>query len=504
MTSAHQDTGEFTLRETTITDIHKAFADGSISVRGLVELYLNRIEAFDRNGPEINSIITVNPQALEDADRLDKDFGSKGLTGPLHGVPVILKDQMDARGMPTTLGSVVFRDYFPDRDCFVTDKLRKAGAVILCKATLGELGRGDTHGSLFGSTKNPYDLARTPGGSSGGPGASVSANLGAVAIGQEGFASIRRPAAWNGVTGIRPTAGLVSRSGVYAGWPGQPGSLGPLTRSVTDLAKMLDVIVGYDPDDPMTSFGVGHAPETFTDSLDGGGLKGARIGVMTQSMGFHSEPDSDDFRLVSQVFDRAVKELESAGAIVIPLPEIPRLAELLAKRASDGRLEEAWNLYYGRSENPPYPTREAMMKSPDYAKVHVSKYAGTALTGPAAYAEYLLAREELMFSVMKIMADLQADAIVHKTVEHQPTLISEGLGEPYYDMRGTTHINTYLVHVPSISVPAGFTSAGLPVGITFLGRPFSDPEMVKLAYAYEQATGYRCPPESAPFLPGEP
>jgi Asp-tRNA(Asn)/Glu-tRNA(Gln) amidotransferase A subunit family amidase len=504
MTSAHQANGTFRLQETTISDIQKAFADGVISARGLVELYLNRIEAFDRNGPEINSIITVNPQALEDAERLDRAFENGGITGPLHGVPVILKDQMDARGMPTTLGSVVFRDYFPDRDCIVTEKLRQAGAVILCKATLGELGRGDTHGSLFGSTKNPYDLARTPGGSSGGPGASVSANLGAVAIGQEGFASIRRPAAWNGVTGIRPTAGLVSRGGVYAGWPGQPGSLGPLTRSVTDLAKMLDVIVGYDPDDPMTSFGVGQAPETFTDSLDVEGLRGARIGVMTQSMGFHSEPDSDDFRLVSEVFDRAAGELEKAGATVIPLPEIARLNELLAKRASDGRLEEAWDLYYGRSENPPYPTRDAMMQSPDFAKVHVSKYAGTALTGPAAYAEYLLAREELMFSVMKIMADLQLDAIVHKTVEHQPTLISEGLGEPYYDMRGTTHINTYLVHVPSISVPAGFTSAGLPVGITFLGRPFSDPAMVKLAYAYEQATGYRCPPESAPPLPGEP
>jgi len=221
-------------------------------------------------------------------------------------------------------------------------------------------------------------------------------------------------------------------------------------------------------------------------------------------MGFHSEPDSDDFRLVSQVFDRAIGELEGAGATAIRLAEIPRLNELLAKRAGDGRYDEAWDLYYGRSESPPYPSRDAMLQSPDYAKVHQSKFAGTALTGPSAYYEYLLAREELMFSVMKIMADAQLDAIVHKTVEHQPTLISEGVGPPYYDMRGTTHINTYLVHVPSISVPAGFTSAGLPVGITFLGRPFSDPAMVKLAYAYEQATGHRQPPDSAPPLPGEP
>ena len=176
MSPADQETGKFRLEETTIADIQQAFTDGSLSARQLVELYLNRIEAYDRKGPEINSIITVNPQALEDADRLDRAFGNNGLTGPLHGVPVILKDQMDARGMPTTLGSVVLRDYFPDRDCFVTEKLRMAGAVILAKATLGEMGRGDTHGSLFGSTRNPYDLARTPGGSSGGPGASVSAS----------------------------------------------------------------------------------------------------------------------------------------------------------------------------------------------------------------------------------------------------------------------------------------------------------------------------------------
>ncbi|MCI0865886.1 MAG: amidase, partial [Chloroflexi bacterium] len=320
----------------------------------------------------------------------------------------------------------------------------------------------------------------------------------------EGFASIRRPAAWNGIVGMRPTAGLVSRGGVYAGWPGLPGSLGPLTRTVTDLATLMDVIVGYDPDDPLTSYGVGQAPGAFTDFLDRDGLRGARIGVMTQSMGFRSEPDTTDFRLVSEVFERAVTELEAAGATVIRLPEIPRLDELLATRASDGRNDEAWDLYFGRSEKLPYESRDAMMQSPDYAKVHQSKYSGTALTGPAAYGEYLAAREELMFSVMKMMADFEIDAIVHKTVEHQPTLISEGVGPPYYDMRGTTHINTFLVYVPSISVPAGFTSDGLPVGITLLGRPYSDGAMIRLAYAYEQATGHRAAPSTTPSLPGEP
>ena len=225
---------------------------------------------------------------------------------------------------------------------------------------------------------------------------------------------------------------------------------------------------------------------------------------MTQSMGARSEPDSSDFQLVSEVFHRAIVELETAGATVIMLPEIPRLAELLAKRASDGRTAEAWDSYFVRSENPPYESRDAMMQSPDFAKVHQSKYSGIPLTGPAAYGEYLMAREELMFKVMKVMADSQLDAIVHKSVEHQPTLISEGVGPPYYDMRGATSINTFLVHVPSISVPAGFTSDGLPVGITFLGRPFSDGTMIKFAYAYEQTTGHRRSPSTTPSLPGEP
>jgi len=504
MASMDQGTGEFRLQETTIANIQVAFAEGVISAPQLVEFYLNRIEAYDRNGPKINSIITVNPRALDESEQLDQAFKDTGFVGPLHGIPVIIKDQMDARGMPTTLGSVVFRDYFPDKDSFVVERLKKAGAIILTKATLGEMGRGDTHGSLFGSTRNPYDLDRTSGGSSGGPGASVSANFGAVAIGQEGYASIRRPAAWNGIVGMRPTAGLVSRGGVYDGWPGVNGSLGPMTRTVKDLATLLDVIAGYDPYDPITSFGVGKLPATFTDFLDRNGLQGARIGVITQSMGFRSEPDSTDFQLVSEVFDRAISALEAAGATVIKLPEIPRLNELLAKRASDGRTAEAWDAYFSRSEKPPYASRDAMMQSPDFAKVHQAKYTGIAFAGPSAYGEYLMAREELMFNVMKMMADFQLDAIAHKTVEHQPTLISQGVGPPYYDMRGATHINTFLVYVPSISVPAGFTSDGLPVGITFLGRPYDDGTMIKLAYAYEQATGHRHPPSTAPALPTEP
>ena len=199
------------------------------------------------------AIISLNPTVLDEADRLDAAFRTSGFVGPLHGIPVIMKDQADIKGMPTTLGSVLFKDYMPDRDCFVVAKLKKAGVVFIGKATLGELGGGDTHGSLFGSTRNVYDLERTAGGSSGGSGASVSANFCTVAVGQEGFASIRRPSIWNGVAGMRPTMGLVSRAGVYGGWPTINGSLGPMARTVTDLAKLLDSMVGYDPDDPVTA-----------------------------------------------------------------------------------------------------------------------------------------------------------------------------------------------------------------------------------------------------------
>lgn len=504
MTRAQGDPTTFRLLETTCARIQEVYRSGELSARELVQLYLDRIDAYDRNGPGINSIITVSPTALEDADDMDSAFKASGPVGPLHGVPIILKDQIDARGMPTTLGSVVFKDYYPDRDAFVVEKLKRAGAIILAKATLGEMGRGDTHGSLFGSTKNPYDLDRTVGGSSGGPGASVSANFGAMAIGQEALASIRRPAAWNSVVGMRPTAGLVSRSGVYAGWPGINASLGPMTRTVQDQAILLDALVGYDPEDPITALGVGRIPGSFTGYLQEDGLKGARIGVLRQPMGIGSEPESEDFGKVSAVFDKMAGDLEAAGATVVENVEIPKLTELLAKRAGAGEEDQAWHVYFDRSANPPFGSSEEMAKSPEYAKVTPQRSSITRSTGTSAHYDYLLAREELMINFMQTMADHKLDAIIHKSAEHQPTLISDGVNPPYVNMKGGTHLNTFLVYVPSISVPAGFTSDNLPVGVTFLGRPYSDADMIKLAYAYEQATQHRKPPSTTPPLRGEP
>jgi len=488
----------FSIFETTIDQVHAAFKSGELTCRQLVQMYLDRIAAYDKSGPAINAIISLNPDALQEADRLDAFYKSSGPMGPLHGIPIIMKDQGDATPMPTTLGSLLFKDYYPGRDAFVVDKLKKAGAIILGKATLGELGGGDTHGSLFGSTKNPYDLERTAGGSSGGSGASVSANFCTVAVGQEGFASIRRPSTWNCVSGMRPTAGLVSRGGVYAGWPSVNGSLGPMARTVTDLAKLLDTMVGYDPEDPVTARGVGRTPDTFTKFLDRNGLEGARIGILRESMGYDAEPDSADFAKITVVFDKAVSDLKGAGAVIVDPVVIPNLKALLAKRAgSFADDEESFREYFGRSGKPPYASRREAMQSPDFQKVvKGSRERWSRTPSDEANYEYLKAREELMTNFLQLMAEQRLDAIVHKAVEHQPTLIKDGINPPYVDQKGAPHINTFLVYVPSVVVPAGFTRDSLPAGITFLGRPYDDGNMIKFAYAYEQATQHRKPPSS--------
>jgi amidase len=488
----------FDVLETTIADVHAAYRSGQLTCRQLVQSYLDRIENYDRQGPAINAIITINPAALKEAERLDAAFKAGGFVGPLHGVPIIMKDQGDAVGMPTTLGSVLFKDYYPDRDAFVVDKLKKAGAIILAKATLGELGGGDTHGSLFGSTKNPYDLARTAGGSSGGSGASVSANFCTVAVGQEGFASIRRPSTWNCVVGMRPTAGLVSRSGVFAGWPSVNGSLGPMARTVTDLTKLLDVMAGYDPDDPVTAHGVGRIRQSFTAFLDKQGLHGARFGILRESMGYDAEPGSEDFNKISEVFDKAVADLRAAGAEIVDPVEIPDLKVLLAKRAgSFTDEEESFKTYMSRSKQAPYKSRAEAMNAPVFEKVvKRARERWMRRASEEAHYEYLKAREQLMNNLLKVMADRRLDAIVHKAVEHQPTLIKDGVNPPYVDQKGAPHINTFLVYVPSIVVPAGFTRDQLPAGITFLGRPYDDGKMIQYAYGYEQATRHRKPPAS--------
>jgi amidase len=485
----------FQVMEATIKDVHDAYKSGKLTSRQLVQMYLDRIETYDRKGPAINSVINTNPNALDEANRLDAAMKT-GFVGPLHGIPVVLKDMIDVAGMPTTYGSSIMKDFVPTRDAFVVERLKKAGAIVLAKVTLGEFAGGDTFGSLFGETRNPYDPLRTVGGSSGGTGASVAANFGTVGIGQEGFASISRPAAWNNIVGLRPTPGLVSG-----------GGFGPMTRTVTDLATVLDVIAGYDPESPDTALSVSHVPDTYTQSLDKDGLKGARIGILREPMGYFSEPQSEDFKTVTGVFDKAVAELRAAGAVVVDPITIPHLNALLAKRRQGGgrpsgmRIESKAALerdqeirrYLARIPNSPYKTLQEVQNGPERRSRGTVGFDGD-------YADYRVAQDDLMINTLKVMADNRLDAVVYKTVEHTPTLLRDYTNPPYSNMKGTTHLSTFLGPIATISVPAGFTPAGLPVGITFFGRAFSEAALIKLAYAYEQSTHHRTPPKATPAL----
>ena len=499
--------GSFQLVETSVDQAHAAYKSGALTARRLVQAYLDRIDAYDKKGPTINCIITVNPRALAEADALDAAFKRSGtFVGSMHGIPILVKDEIDTAGMPTTEGTLVFKDYRPTRDAFVVERLRKAGAIILGKTTLSEFAAGDTYGSLFGVTRNPYDLRRTVGGSSGGSGAALAANFSTLALGEETVASIRRPAAWNAIVSLRPTPGLVSRSGMWDGYPSPTAQMGPMARSVRDLAQLLDAMVGYDPEDPVTALGIGHAPSSYTKSLDATGLKGARIGVLRESIGGQSEPGSQDFKKVDIAFEKNVAELGAAGAVLIDPLVIPDLNALLAKRASNPDIADlAMRRYLARNPDSPFKSREDIAKSPDMAK-SVPPSKAKAWEGPrpatdlSKWGEYLQAREQLLINISKVMADNKLDAIVHKSVEHQPTFIEDGINPPYVSGKGVPTLNTFLVYAASLTVPSGFTSDNLPVGITFFGLPYSEPTLITLAYSYEQATHHRIPPKTTPPL----
>jgi Asp-tRNA(Asn)/Glu-tRNA(Gln) amidotransferase A subunit family amidase len=301
---------------------------------------------------------------------------------------------------------------------------------------------------------------------------------------------------------MRPSAGFVSRGGVYGCWPEVFGSLGPMARTVKDLAKLLDVMVGYDPEDPLTARGVGHAPESFTQFLNKEGLKGVRLGVLREPIGLNSEPDSEDFKKISEIFDRAVDEFKAAGAEIVDPIVIPRIQELLAKRSGGpGEAEQSFKNYYGRSAVAPFKTPAEVVASPDFAKVvKRSQVRFQRKPDSAKHYESLRAQDELMTNFLKVMADHKLDAILHKAVEHQPTLIKDGVNPPFVDQKGAPHLNTFLVYAPTIVVPAGFTRDNLPSGVCFIGRPYDDGNLIKFAYAYEQATHHRRPPATTTGL----
>jgi Asp-tRNA(Asn)/Glu-tRNA(Gln) amidotransferase A subunit family amidase len=275
-----------------------------------------------------------------------------------------------------------------------------------------------------------------------------------------------------------------------------------MARTVKDLAILLDSMAGYDPEDPITARGVGHIPDTFTKFLVKDGLKGVRLGVLRESIGLNAEPGSEDFKKISAVFDKAVNELKAAGAEIIDPIAIPDIKELLAKRSgAPGETDESFKNYYGRSAKAPFKTPEEATRHPDFSKVvKRSQERFKRNPDPMKHYESLRAQDQLMTNFLKVMADHNLDAIVHKTVEHQPTLIKDGVAPPFTDQKGAPHLNTFLIYVPTITVPAGFTDEDLPAGLCFIGRPYDDANMIKYAYAYEQATLHRKAPPTTPAL----
>src|SRR5215467_9600870 len=311
----------FHLLEATIEDIHGAFQSKRITCRELVNLYIKRIEAYDKEGPHLSAVQTVNSRALQEAERLDAAYASSGRVGSLHCVPVLLKDQVETSDIPTTYGSLIFKDFIPRRDATITTKLKKAGAIIIAKTTMGEFAAGYL-GSEFGIVRNPYDPARSPSGSSSGTGSGIAANFGAVGIGEDTGGSVRGPAAHNNLVGLRPTLQLVGRAGMFPVTPTRD-TLGPITRTVRDAAIVMDVIVGYDPKDPITAWSYGQVPATYTSFLQPNGLRGLRIGVIRVPMDNSTDPGKPDYKEIQAAISKAVADMKGRGAEIVDPLVIP-------------------------------------------------------------------------------------------------------------------------------------------------------------------------------------
>lgn len=475
--------------EASVTQLQEWMASGHTTAVEITAAYLARIAAYDQAGPRINAMIRLNPNALAEAEALDRERALRGPRGPLHGIPVILKDNYDLAGMPTTAGSLGLAGLMPPDDATQVRKLREAGAVFIGKANLHELASGiSTIASLGGQTLNPYDLARNPGGSSGGTGAAVAASFAALGWGTDTCGSIRIPASHANLAGLRPTKGLSSIAGILPLAHSQDTG-GPLARTVRDLALGLDATVGPDPADPATAALEGRATPSFTDALDTGALRGARVGILRALFGGPGEADG------APLVRAAVAKMAELGADTVSI-SIPDLDSLIAR---SGRI--AWEM---RPDIADYlagvPDASADSMGLLLAQGVVHEALATRLRtrnatphDSAAYAAALRAGEELRAAVTHVMDSLGVDALVYPTMNVQPTLNPD-------PQRGSTCQISAHSGLPALTVPAGFTPAGLPMGVEFLGRAFDDTRVVALGYAYEQATLWRRPPPSAPPL----
>ncbi|MDA0310832.1 MAG: amidase family protein [Gemmatimonadetes bacterium] len=495
----------FEVLEATIADAHAAMAAGSLTCRTLVQSYLDRITAYDQVGPRLNSVQNLNPRALTEADSLDAALRATGPVGPLHCVPVLLKDQVETTDMPTTYGSVLFKNFVSDRDATIVLRMKAAGAIILAKTNMGEFASRYV-GSAYGIIRNPYATDRNPSGSSGGSSAGVAASFGMVAIGEDTGGSVRGPAAVANLVGLRPTLQLVSTYGMMPANPTHD-TMGPITRTVTDAALLLDAIAGYDPNFPLTSYAFGHVPESYTASLTTDQLRGARIGVIREPMDGGADPSSADYQKVRAVMDRAYAQLSALGADVIDPLEVQGLG-IVREIGNNYETEGATNEYLAALTNPPVRTFRDIMLSGRVNPWRARGMWGVAgkTTNDPGYLTVMHQREELRVAILKVMADNDLDALVHATFDHQPTLIAldvetNATPDDGYGWGDNRQLSP-AIGFPALTVPAGFTTDELPVGLEFLGRPFTEEMLIGFGYAYEQATHHRRAPVVTPSLGG--
>ncbi len=485
--------------EATIADLQDSMHRGEISSEQLVNWYLERIESIDRNGPRLNAIIEINPDALQIARALDEERQRSGPRGPMHGIPVILKANIGtADGMHTTAGSLALKDHIPGKDAFIVDRLRTAGAVILGKANLSEWANfRSTHSSsgwssIGGQTKNPYDTARNPCGSSSGSAVSVTANLSAVAIGTETDGSVVCPSGINGIVGIKPTVGLISRSGIIPLAHSQD-TAGPMARSVRDAAILLSAMAGIDSEDA-ASAALAEAPKDYAANLTADGIAGKRIGVIRSYYGAHSNPE------IEAILSSSIDSLRSHGAEIVDSINIDtedmndaEYEVLLYEFKSD--LEQ----YLVNSAAPIRSLAEIIQYNEDNKESAMPIFGQEILLeaqgkGPLTDSVYLEAlatsRRIARAGIDSAMTEHDLDALIAPT--NGPAWLTDHINGDTFHIGSSSYaaVSGY----PSITVPAGFVS-GLPIGLTFIGQANTDAQLIEIAYAFEQATDIRQAPK---------
>ena len=494
-TASAQPPGPFQIDETTIAQIESALRAGSLTCRALVERYLQRIDVHDKKGAALNAIVMVNPDALKIADDLDRRFRQSGPVGPMHCVPVLVKDNYETVDMPTTAGSLSLKGMMTGKDAFIVKRLRDAGAVMLAKSNMAEFAFSpvETVNSILpGYTRNPYDTSRVTAGSSGGSAAGVAANFAAIGLASDTGDSIRGPAGHQALVGLRSTMGLVSRGGVV------PLNLaadiaGVVTRTVADTASVLQVIAGADPSDPVTAAGRDHIAASYDAALRADGLKGARLGVLHQA---YDSPTLD--AEVKSVFAGALGELRNLGADVIDPVEVAGLDAM--RRAQGGgcnQFKHDLNAYLaGLGDKAPMHSLEEIVKSRRFhPSIQARLESGQAADDAPGQSPGCRSRDEfrdkLRTAVLALMESMQLDALIYPTWSNPPRLIGD-LNTPGGDNNQLFAPSTGF---PAITVPMGYTRGTLPAGLQFLGRAWSEPALIRLAFAYEQATHHRRPPK---------